>query len=166
MRLRRVPVRATRPCIGRWQNSNAICTSMYTLKTTSCSRGQSKWSATKHATADQCRGTQSFASAGEHHRIHCRSRGSALAFADRLYRQRLVLHATAGNVSGSVEPPGDQQPPLSRNRFSGLDTGARTRPSLWLDRQLHSWHRLLLDPKTSTDEAVFSMGAMDFIGDV
>src|SRR6185437_4260935 len=87
----------------------------------------------------------------------------ALAFADRLCRRRIVLHAATRNFSGSMEPAFDQQPSLSRDCLSGVDTGARTRAGIRLDRQLHSGHRLLLDSEASADETFRSVGPLDFM---
>ena len=80
---------------------------------------------------------------------HC-SRTSKEPDAPRMDLERTLLYGFAWDIVGIFKPDGDQCASRSRHTAGRMDGRTRPRADVWLDRQFHSWHRILFTTRTWT----------------
>src|SRR5215469_6349380 len=154
---------ATRRFSPRSMNSKRTCISTFTSKITCCFHVRSTWRGGK-GDAGQVRSRKgSIGDAGADLRDYRRPGTPAVVPAGVLYRDRADFHVAPGNVSWRLELDEHQQPSRSWNRLCGLDSGPWSRADLRLDRHLHPWDWLLLDPQTAAHEAFCPVGTVDLL---
>src|SRR6478752_1371706 len=168
--LRMTPASVIKPSTRRWRTLKLIFTSTFTWRTTSCFRVQSQWKSltergnhVRTGDANRTRGRPAVnADRVLLHLCITRDNTFSTAYPVHLYRPR--FHVVARDFLGCVEPDSNQFPAVHADGFLGVDSGARPRPDIRLDRNFHSRDRVLLDPQASPPQFVRSVCRVHRVG--